>query len=152
MFSVLKPWCLALIIGVVSHFVTFMVFGVTPLELWTIGWLFDLLGEKNINGGLFYIAIYSHGILLKMLLAIPFAYLLSRIKPDRKWWYVALAVIPLNLSAYSSVFLDGDVIDFFFLHGPDAIFGLLNRLSSLPLALYVVTVFANRKTQSAQGR
>jgi len=144
MFSALKPWCLALIIGVVSHFVTFMILGVTPLELWTLGWLFELLGEKNINGGLFHIAIYSHGILLKTLLAIPFAYLLSRIKPDRKWWYVSLAVIPLSLSAYSNVFLNGDVIDYFFSRGPSAIFGLLSRLSSLPLALYVATVFQKR--------
>jgi len=144
MVSIIKPWIYAMVVGLTYYYVSRLFWDYLAHDLWHIEWLYDLLREQRISSGTFRAVIHPHDILVNLLLAFPFAYLLSLIKPERKWWYVALAVIPLGLYQYRIVILE-NTADFFLVGGVGAIIGALTAFGSLPIAMYLVTALKARK-------
>jgi len=144
MVSIIKPWFYAMVVGVTYYYVSGFFWGYVAHDLWHIEWLYNLLREQRISSWTFRAVIHPHDILVNLLLAFPFAYLLSLIKPERKWWYVALAVIPLGLYQYRIVILE-NTADFFLVGGVAAIIGALTAFGSLPIAMCLVTALKARK-------
>jgi len=144
MVSIIKPWFYATVVGLAYYYVSRLFWDYVVLDLWHIEWLYDLLREQIISSETFRAVIHPHDILVNLLLAFPFAYLLSLIKPDRKWWYVALAVIPPGLYQYRIVILESTA-DFLFVGGVGAIIGALTTFGSLPIAMYIATALNARK-------
>ena len=56
-------------------------------------WILDTYA--GVNKGLYYTLIFANDIIVNLLLALPVAYIITRIRPDRRWLYVAAIVLAM---------------------------------------------------------
>ena len=89
-----RPYLSAVALGVLFAYVGLSIWGLYFAYVWVDLWLLTTLA-LNGHTVAYNIASYSHELVVTVLIALPFAYFLSRIRPERSWKYVwvALAVI-----------------------------------------------------------
>ena len=87
-----RPYLSAAALGVLFFCVGIPIWGIyyayTPVNLWLIS-TFAVNGQAAV----FNIATYSHQLVVQVLIALPFAYFLSRIRPEKSWTYVWVALV-----------------------------------------------------------
>ena len=87
-----RPYLSAAALGAVFYFVGFPIWGIyyayTPVNLWLISTFVVDWQPVAFN-----IATYSHQLVVQILIALPFAYFLSRIRPEKSWKYVSVALV-----------------------------------------------------------
>lgn len=86
-----RPFLVAAALGILYSYVGLPISAIynvaNPLDLWFFS-TFALNGQTLI----YYAAKHSHQLLVEVLISLPFAYLLSRITPEKSWKYVWVAV------------------------------------------------------------
>ncbi len=86
------------------------------------------------------LAVYSHDILLNVLLAIPFAYVIGRLRPKRDWAYLSVAVLVALMLNYGHLVFDLRALRFL-LREFGFYMGIVMLLVSLPIALTLIRRF-----------
>ena len=98
----------------------------TPLPRWLI--------EQGITGSSLRAILFVSGFVVSVLLCVPAALLLYRLRPKKLWLYLALAVLPGFLWEYRIVLGDSTLHRHWDLFLP----GALATLFMLPVAAFVV--------------
>jgi hypothetical protein len=106
-------------------------------------WLLDIFAVTD--PALFKSAVWIHDILVRILSALPFAFLITRIPPDRRWTYLALAVLLIFTWQYRLVLFEIGLLEFA-AHGNEALFGMIFTFVYLPVALLLATLLERRRT------
>ena len=86
-----RPYLVATALGVLYAYVGNPISAIydvaNPLDIWLFS-TFALDGQTLV----YYTAMYSHQLAVKVLIFLPFAYFTSRISPEKSWKYVWVAV------------------------------------------------------------
>ena len=86
----IRPWALAAAIGIAYDLILVRVWSYLSIYNPLTNWLLDEYASARPE--LFTNLVVIHDLLVNIVLAYPFALLISHIRPDRRWWYVAIAV------------------------------------------------------------
>ena len=106
-------------------------------------WLLDTYSGPNSD--LFYVLIHIHDSIVNILLALPFAYLITRIRPDRRWLYAVAVVLAMFIWDYRVVlFARRDFFDFIFWNGR-TLAGFIQYMLYLPVSVFCVSMFMSRR-------
>ena len=98
----------------------------TPLPGWLI--------SHGLRGASFYGVLYPADLLTNMLLCVPAAYLLCRLRPARLWAYLAVALLPGFLWQYRLVLAQPSLV----LEWQTLLPGALMALLPLPLTSLII--------------
>lgn len=139
-----RPWGLAVGVAIAYYFVLAMFWGLFATYNPIFKWLLNTYAVTD--PALFRLAVWSHDIVVNVLLALPFALLITKISPDRRWAYVALAVLLVFIGQYRLVLFDIGLLEFL-VHSNDALFGMIFTLVCLPFALLLVTLVQRRRAR-----
>ncbi len=85
----------------------------------------------------YYLSIYSHDLAVNVVFALPFAYLLSRISPQKSWRYVWVALATAVVLQYWQLFVDPVGLNII-LKAPSFYAGFFVSAVALPLAYFAV--------------
>jgi len=139
----IKPWGLAVGVAIAYNFMIAMFWGLFAAHNPIFNWLVDTYAVTD--PALFKSAVWVHDILVNVLLALPFAFLITRISPDRRWAYVALAVLLIFTWQYRLVLFEIGLSEFA-AHGNEALFGMIFTFVYLPVVLLLATLLERRRT------
>ena len=117
------------------------IFGVAFWGLYVLNhpiqdWLLATFATKG-QPVAYYVSLYIHDLVVNVVLALPIAYLLSRISPQNSWRYLWAAVATAVLLQYWGVFADPIALDII-LKAWSFYAGLLVSTLALPLAYEIV--------------
>ena len=110
-------------------------------------WILDTYA--GVNRALYYTLIFANDVIVNMLLALPIAYLISKIRPDRRWLYVAAIVVAMFVWDYRLVLFERRDFFSFVSTSTLALVGLVLYVSYLPFALFCITRLSDQ--ESANG-
>ena len=104
-------------------------------------WILDTYA--GVNKGLYYTLIFANDIIVNLLLALPVAYIITRIRPDRRWLYVAAIVLAMFVWDYRIVLFERRDFFDFISSSALALVGLALYVSYLPFTLFCITKLSN---------
>ena len=99
------PYLLAIACGALLAYLGTAFWGIYVVVNPINDWLIENLATQGRTLA-YYLFAYSHDIIVSIIFAIPFAYLLSRIPPRYAWRYVWIAVVTALVLQYWRVFAD----------------------------------------------
>lgn len=137
-----RPWGLAVCVAIAYYFVIAMFWGLFAAYNPIFNWLLDTYAVAD--PALFRLAVWIHDVTVNVLLALPFAFLFAKISPDRRWAYVALAVLLIFIWQYRLVLFEIGLLEFA-AHGNEALFGMIVTFVYLPVALFLATLLERRR-------
>ena len=141
-FSSRVPYLSAAVVGAIHAAFAVAFWGYFPNHNPVFDWLIEVLAKQGHEIG-FRIAVYALDLVVSVLIAIPFAILISTLNPKNEWKYlwVALAVFfcLLNWSAFVTPQDFVQVLKFWSYY-----IGTLVTVSSVPLAYYIVLAAKSR--------
>ena len=110
-------------------------------------WLIESL-LKNGDVVAYYLTIYTHDFLLNTIIALPFAYLVGRLRPRFSWQLLASAVIVAVGVIYSPVLVQPRSV-LFALSDWRGLVPLLILVGSLPIGFAVLRLLSKRGSTDA---
>jgi len=120
----------ALLIGIVQTYLLVLCWAYiavyTPLPQWLLG--------QGVSGRAFRAVVFATDFVISVLLSVPAAFLLCKLRPRKLFVYLVLAVIPGFLWQYSNVLGDATLLRDWPLYLP----GALSALLMLPVAVLIV--------------
>ena len=139
----IRPWALLVGVAIIYRFCVIYFWAYTPRYNPITDWILDAYAESSER--LYYMFTYTPDLAINILLALPFAYLISKIQPDRRWVYAASVVFAILVWEYRLVFfVHRDPLTFFGYH--QALIGLVIMLFALPTALLILTAAGRRRS------
>ncbi len=132
-----RPWILTILIACGYHLVVATIWAFLPLVNPVTNWLFERYAQAAPN--LHITLVWIHDFIVNILIALPFAALVARIRPDRRWTYVAVAVLVIFLWQYRVVLFDFGLIEFVRVD-TTAWLGMVLTFIYLPLALFIASM------------
>ena len=139
----LRPWVLLAGITLTYRLVVQIVWAFLPAYNPVTTWLLDSYGGSNST--LYYALIHLHDSIVNVAVALPFAYLITKLQPDRRWLYALAAVVAMFLWDYRLVlFVRQDFFDFMIRYDR-AFIGLVLYLSYLPVTMLCLSVVQSRR-------
>ena len=85
---------------------------------------------------IYYVLLYSSDIALNLLIAFPFALLLSYLLPSRPWMYIGLAVFLVFVWEYQNVWSNYETL-VSFATNPRAYIGIAMTIGTLPVTYFI---------------
>ncbi len=134
----IQPW--AFLIGIVLSYrlCLIVVWAYLPSHNPITKWFLETYAGSN--EAMYYLLISIHDTVVNILLALPFAFLISKIRPDRRWLYVTASVLVIFLWEYRLVlFVSRDFLTFINIHG-QALFGVISTWLILPFTMLLLTL------------
>ena len=131
------PYLFAVICGALLTFFGVAFWGLYVLNHPINNWLLANFATKG-QPLAYYVSIYSHDLILNVLIALPFAYFLSKIPPQKSWRYVWVAVVTGVVLQYWRLFADPIGLNVV-LKAPTFYAGVLVSIVALPLAFIAVS-------------
>ena len=139
--TALRPWALSIVIGLTYDLVIVRIWAILPAHNPITKWLLDTYARSNPD--LHQNFVLLHDFIINVLLAIPFAFLILKIRPDRRWIYGGIAVLVVFALEYQYVLFQLDLLQFA-MSGKGAFFGIVFTLTSLPIALLIMRLFERK--------
>jgi len=148
-FGQIRPWALLAGVTLIYRAVATIFWGFLPRHNPITQWLLDTYAGQNSD--MYYVLVHVHDSIVNLLLALPFAYLITRIRPDRRWLYAAAIVLSMFVWDYRLVLFERrDFFDFIFSSGR-ILFGFIQYVLYLPAAVLCVTVFKSWQRPEETG-
>lgn len=141
--STIRPWAFLIGIALSYRLCLILIWGYLPRYNPITNWILETYARSNAD--LYYTLVNVRDTVVNILLALPFAYLILRIKPDRRWLYAAAVVLALFVWEYRLVlFVHRDFFSFITRHD-QALFGVFSISLVLPAALLIWSVVESRR-------
>jgi glycopeptide antibiotics resistance protein len=99
------PYIFSLIIGAFYAVVVSLFWGVYAVVNPLNDWLIEIFANQGRDTA-YYFAIYSHDVIANILLALPFAFLISIIPPRRSWKLLGVALLTSLILLYWRIIFD----------------------------------------------
>lgn len=139
----IRPWAQLAGLAVIYYAVTGTIWAFLPRYNPITQWLLETYAGTDDN--LYYVLVNTHDAIVNVLLALPIAYLITRIRPDRRWLFVAAIVLAMFLWDYRLVLFERRDFFDFILSSNQAFVGFILYVLYLPFAMFFVSVFERRK-------
>ena len=144
-FRELRPWAYVAGLALIYRATVTMVWAFLPRYNPVTQWLLDTYAGSNSD--LYYVLIHIHDSIVNVLLALPFAYLITRIRPDRRWLYAVAVVLAMFVWDYRVVLFERRNFFGFVFGSGRTLAGLVQYVLYLPVSVFCVSVFMSRKNR-----
>ena len=142
-FHQVRPWAQLAGLALIYRAIATTIWTYLPRHNPITQWLLDTYAGPSSE--LYYALVFVHDAIVNVLLALPVAYLITRIKPDRRWLYIAAFVLAMFVWDYRVVLFERrDFFDFIFSSGRTST-GFVLYVSYLPAAMLCVSVLGTSK-------
>ncbi len=144
-FHQVRPWAQLAGLALIYRAIATTIWAYLPQHNPITQWLLDTYaGPSN---ALYYVLVFFHDAIINVLLALPVAYLITKIRPGRRWLYIAAFVLAMFIWDYRVVLFERrDFFDFIFGSGR-TFTGFILYVSYLPAAMLCVSVFSSSKNR-----
>jgi hypothetical protein len=143
--STRHQYLIAIGIGAAHALILAVVWGVLAVRMPFVGWILDAYAGVW-NEWLLKSVVYAHDLVINIIVAIPFACLIARLKPSQSWKFlwiaVAVSIVIVNWSVFANFEWFANVLKMWSFY-----LGTAVMIVALPLA-FALVVATNRRTNA----